>query len=98
MLSALYFCGPFRPLPDWLFKALSELLLERQKPVPISVTRWFLVLALREDAKRRKLKLTWVETFKQASKRLAGTDAAGGAEAIKKSYLVVARDYRRSTA
>jgi hypothetical protein len=99
LLGALNLCGTFRPLPEWLCTALREPLVERLSQSPtLHWIRWHLVLALREDAKRRQIKLSWTETYKRASERLVGTDAKGGPETIKKSYLIAASDYRRMTA
>ena len=99
LLGALNLCGTFRPLPDWLCAALREPLTERLSKSPtIHWIRWHLVLTLREDAKRRRIRMSWPEAYKRASEWLVDTDAEGGPEAIKKSYLAAASDYRRSTA
>jgi hypothetical protein len=87
LLGALQLCGPFGPLPDWLFTALRELVIAR--PPETSMKRWDMVLAFRDGAG-----LTWEESYERASRRLSRTPAKGSAETMRKSYQRIERSLR----
>jgi hypothetical protein len=95
LLIALHFCGPFRPLPEWLFRALVAVLAERlpQEPSRHEV-RWMTVWAGRQKDENDKVP-SLEEAYKAASKQLAGTKSAGSKRTIKASYLIVEKQRRR---
>ncbi len=84
LLAALQLCGPFRPLPYWLYASLRELLLARMPQGTVHEKRWNLVLALRDESR-----FTWQDTFQRAQELLTGTPEQGSADAIRKSYELI---------
>ena len=88
LLGALFFCEA--QLPQWLFVALSDLLIARLLPIPRDWVRWNLVLTLRDVSR-----LKWTEVFSKAAKLLDGTYAAGSPETIRKSYERIERELPR---
>jgi hypothetical protein len=74
-------------LPPALFEGLYSILLrQRPKNQTEHSTRWALVYYAHFIKK-----LSWPEAYKDASKRLAGTSAAGSPDTMKKSYGLVKR-------
>jgi hypothetical protein len=90
LLAALTLCGPFQPLPDWLYRALRDQLSNRLPKEPnIHWARWLMV---REGKERG---ISWKAAYKYASERLAGTPFAGSPSTIAKSYKLVQGDIRQ---
>jgi hypothetical protein len=83
LLSALIMCGVSRPLPDWLYKTLVELLRQRvgQKLPPAKFMRWQLMRYALDD-----LKLKWDEAPEWVSDALANTHARARPDTIRKDY------------
>jgi hypothetical protein len=83
LLAALFLCGTFRPLPDWLFKALSvELKAKAPKEPNLHGGRWLLV---REGKQRGR---TWEQAYQYASDQAAGTPWEGASRTMEESYKI----------
>lgn len=96
LLGAVNLCGPFRPLPNWLFKALSGLLVDHlpQKPDRHS-WRWLMVREGRQTQREgHSKKPSWEEAYQYASEQLIDTRWAGSERTMKASYQIFERKRR----
>jgi hypothetical protein len=81
LLGALVLCTTFRPLPNWLFKALkAELVAKLPKKPDRHGVRYLLVL------EGKRLKGTWAEGYGYARGKLEGTPYAGESRTMRESY------------
>jgi hypothetical protein len=99
LLGALVLCGTLDPLPDWVYKALFDLLKDRLPQEPgLHWVRWMAILEAKRSVsivRGRKRKTTWKAAYAQASERLADTPAAGTARTMKESYALAQREARK---
>jgi hypothetical protein len=101
LLDALDDCRSFGvPPPAWLVRALIPIVKDRasrRRQDAVHYIRWDAVTELRE---RRKELIalgyvpTWEEAYENASAKLRGTIAEGGADAIKASYQRVQKQLK----
>jgi hypothetical protein len=89
LFAALTLCGPFRPLPEWLYQALRDGLRARlRQEMDIHTERWLLVKEGRSLAPKGSDKWPWA--YKYAAERADGI-FAGTPRTMKESYQVVQR-------
>lgn len=81
LIGALRMCGPFRPLPEWLFKALDDQLiaLDRYPQEPGKAEAHWRAWATAESK----------QPVKEAVEALKGTKWEAGAKAVRKSVTRV---------
>jgi hypothetical protein len=91
LLGALVMCGPFRPLPDWLFKALLELLAAK---LPKPDKHWLRAELVRAARERRGL--SWEGAYVFASEKAAATPIGGSERTMKASYQIDQRRVRQA--
>jgi hypothetical protein len=89
LLGALDMCGPFRPLPNWLFTAVRGVLAARLPQEPdLHSARWLMVREGKQKREGSNKTPTWEDAYEYASERLAGTPWAGEPRTMKASYLI----------
>ena len=96
LLSALSLSSD-RPLPDWVFITLSNLLIERQPKVSKAEERWHLARILLDqspgdpEARDEKPPLKWEEVWLRASKILALAGRPAKPRTVRASYELIER-------
>jgi len=86
-----------KPPPSWLDEAVTQIVAARRTKEEaqrylfdmVHYCRWDAVTELRSRAS-----VTWDAAFKRVAELFAGTNMAGTADTIKKSYKIVERDMR----
>jgi len=107
LLGALTLCGPFRPLPDWLYQELRDQIKSRlqehdnwlltgEHVPPKGLQKpdpdWLRWFVMTE-VRREGLKGKNAEV--EASKRLTGTLAKGKPRTMKRAYQLIRRNMRQ---
>ena len=88
--SVLFGLEALRPaLPKWLYAALYQLVCAKLPEATVHEQRYWAVVEARGEGR------TWDQSYERASERLRGRSARGTANAMRQSYIRVARERRR---
>ena len=105
-VRALGYCRDYgHPPRDWLVAAIAKIARAKETPGEakrrerdaVHYTRWDAVVELRDRRDEFALRgdaraATWDNVFEAVSELLEGTEAAGGPDAVRRSYELVKRD------